>query len=62
VTKPFVMTELLARLRAKLRRQQRIAAPGQPARPVIGHWQVDLASYRITAASSRTTRPAPATC
>ena len=48
VTKPFVMGELLARLRAKLRRHQGSAAPGQPARPVIGHWQVDLAAYRIT--------------
>ena len=44
VTKPFVMGELLARLRAKLRRHQGSAAPGQPARPVIGHWQVDLAA------------------
>jgi two-component system KDP operon response regulator KdpE len=48
LTKPFVMTELLARLRAKLRRQQRNAAPGQPSRPVIGHWQVDLAAYQVT--------------
>ena len=52
VTKPFVMTELLARLRAKLRRQQRNAAPGQPSRPVIGHWQVDLTAHRVTRADA----------
>jgi two-component system, OmpR family, KDP operon response regulator KdpE len=48
VTKPFVMGELLARLRAKLRRHESNAAPGQPSRPVIGHWQVDLSSYRVS--------------
>ena len=48
VTKPFVMGELLARLRAKLRRQQGDLALSQPCTAVIGRWQVDLASYRIT--------------
>jgi two-component system KDP operon response regulator KdpE len=48
VTKPFVMGELLARLRAKLRRHQGSAALGQPSRAVIGHWQIDLASHRVT--------------
>jgi two-component system KDP operon response regulator KdpE len=48
VTKPFVMGELLARLRAKLRRHEGSAAPGQPDRTVIGHWQVDPASHRVT--------------
>jgi two-component system, OmpR family, KDP operon response regulator KdpE len=47
VTKPFVMGELLARLRAKLRRREGGAVPGQPAPAVIGRWQVDLASHRI---------------
>jgi two-component system, OmpR family, KDP operon response regulator KdpE len=47
VTKPFVMGELLARLRAKLRRQQGSAAQ-EPSRPVIGRWQVDLASHRVS--------------
>jgi two-component system KDP operon response regulator KdpE len=48
VTKPFVMGELLARLRAKLRRREGSAAPGQPSRAVIGRWQVDLAAHRVT--------------
>ena len=47
VTKPFVMGELLARLRAKLRRHEG-AVLGQPSRAVIGRWQVDPAAYRIT--------------
>jgi two-component system, OmpR family, KDP operon response regulator KdpE len=48
VTKPFVMGELLARLRAKLRRHESNATLGQPSRPVVGHWQVDLSSYRVS--------------
>ena len=47
VTKPFVMGELLARLRAKLRRREGGVILGQPTSAVIGRWQVDLASYRI---------------
>jgi two-component system KDP operon response regulator KdpE len=47
VTKPFVMGELLARLRAKLRRREGGVISGQPAPAVIGRWQVDLAGYRI---------------
>jgi two-component system KDP operon response regulator KdpE len=47
VTKPFVMGELLARLRAKLRRREGGAIPGQPTSAVIGRWQVDLASHQI---------------
>jgi two-component system KDP operon response regulator KdpE len=47
VTKPFVMGELLARLRAKLRRREGGVIPGQPTSAVIGRWQVDLSSYRI---------------
>ena len=43
-----VLVELLAWLRAKLRRREANAAPGQPSRAVIGHWQVDPASYRVT--------------
>ena len=62
VTKPFVMGELLARLRAKLRRQQGSAAPGHPTCPVIGHWQVDLAAYQVTPqdAAPGSERPGPA--
>ena len=47
VTKPFEMGELLARLRAKLRRQEGNVVVGEPPRAVIGRWQVDLTSYRI---------------
>ena len=47
VTKPFVMGELLARLRAKLRRREGGVIVDRPAPAVIGRWQVDLASYRI---------------
>jgi two-component system, OmpR family, KDP operon response regulator KdpE len=48
VTKPFEMGELLARLRAALRRDEGHVTHGEPHRVVIGRWQVDLASYRIT--------------
>ena len=47
VTKPFVMGELLARLRAKLRRREGGVILDRPAPAVIGRWQVDLAGYRI---------------
>jgi two-component system KDP operon response regulator KdpE len=47
VTKPFVMGELLARLRAKLRRREGGVILDRPIPAVIGRWQVDLASYRI---------------
>lgn len=46
VTKPFGMDELLARLRAALRR--RAPASAEQAAVVIGDWTVDLASHRIT--------------
>src|SRR5579862_7877801 len=46
VTKPFAMGELLARLRAALRRDEGEAA--RPALVTIGRWQVDLASHRVT--------------
>jgi two-component system KDP operon response regulator KdpE len=45
VTKPFSMEELLARLRAALRRD----GPAQPARPVtIGSCTIDLAAHLAT--------------
>jgi two-component system, OmpR family, KDP operon response regulator KdpE len=45
VTKPFDMSELLARLRAALRR-----ASGEPADPVVttAHFTVDLAARQVT--------------
>ncbi len=48
VTKPFAMGELLARLRAVMRRDGCNAAHGQFHRVVIGRWQVDLAAHRVT--------------
>jgi two-component system, OmpR family, KDP operon response regulator KdpE len=54
VTKPFAMGELLARLRATLRRHEgNVIHPPQPAQQVvIGRWQVDLASYQVTQVDS----------
>jgi two-component system, OmpR family, KDP operon response regulator KdpE len=54
VTKPFVMGELLARLRAVLRRGETTLTHSQPQRMVIGRWQVDLAAHRITRANAAT--------
>ena len=48
VTKPFEMSELLARLRAAVRRYEGTMIVGRPSRVIIGRWRVDLASYRIT--------------
>ena len=47
VTKPFAMAELLARLRAALRRCGN-AAPCQPPQPIIGRWRVDLTMHQVT--------------
>jgi two-component system KDP operon response regulator KdpE len=52
VTRPFVMGELLARLRAALRRAQGDVVRGQPSQAVIGHWQVDLTAHRVTRADT----------
>jgi two-component system KDP operon response regulator KdpE len=48
VTKPFAMAELLARLRAALRRDEGDVANEQPRQVVIGHWQVDLVAHLVT--------------
>jgi two-component system, OmpR family, KDP operon response regulator KdpE len=52
VTKPFVMDELLARLRAVLRRAQGNVVRGQSSQVVIGRWQVDLTAHRVTGADA----------
>lgn len=44
VTKPFSLRELLARIKAVLRRQQTFAVP-TPSRLRIGHLEVDFSSY-----------------
>ena len=60
VTKPFAMAELLARLRAALRRNEGELAQGQPRQVRIGHWTVDLLSHQVTAAAVGPAWPAPA--
>jgi two-component system, OmpR family, KDP operon response regulator KdpE len=57
LTTPFVMGELLARLRAVLRRGHASPAQSQPQRALIGRWQIDPAAHRITRATA-TTHPA----
>jgi two-component system, OmpR family, KDP operon response regulator KdpE len=54
VTKPFAMAELLARLRAALRRDEGELAQDQPRQVTIGHWTVDLLSHQVTAAAAGT--------
>jgi two-component system KDP operon response regulator KdpE len=52
VTKPFGMGELLARLRAALRRDEGNVVRGLNSRVVIGRWQVDLAAHEVTCAGA----------
>jgi two-component system, OmpR family, KDP operon response regulator KdpE len=56
VTKPFAMGELLARLRAALRRDEVEADQSRPHQATIGHWLVNLTAHRVT----RTIDPSPA--
>ena len=51
VTKPFSMAELLARLRAVLRRDE--AQPPGPTLAVVGHCVVDLAAHTVTRRPAR---------
>jgi two-component system, OmpR family, KDP operon response regulator KdpE len=55
VTKPFAMAELLARLRAALRRDEGEANLGRPHQATIGRWLVNLTSHQVT----RVTDPSP---
>jgi two-component system KDP operon response regulator KdpE len=48
VTKPFAMAELLARLRAALRRDE--ANQVQPRQVLIGRWLIDLTAHQVRAA------------
>jgi len=52
VTKPFAIDELLARLRAALRRDKGHVTHGQPPPVVIGRWRVDLGSHQVTRADA----------
>ena len=51
VTKPFAMAELLARLRAALRRDEGEANLGRPHQATIGRWLVNLTSHQVTRAA-----------
>ena len=62
VTKPFAMAELLARLRAVLRRDDGEGGPGRVRQATIGQWQVDLAAHQVrraTAGEEETLRLTP---
>src|SRR5271166_5095819 len=59
VTKPFAMAELLARLRAVLRRDEREATHNQPRQAVIGQWLVDLTAHQVSRASPSPGAAAP---
>ena len=52
VTKPFAMAELLARLRAVLRRDEREANHNQPRQAVVGQWLVDLTAHQVSRAAA----------
>ena len=53
VTKPFAMAELLARLRAVLRRDEGEASPSQPRQADrIGQWLVDLTAHQVRRAAA----------
>lgn len=56
MTKPIAMDELLARLRAALRRYRGDVVQARPL-AAIGRWQVDLAARQVTCFD--TTEPAP---
>ena len=47
VTKPFAMAELLARLRAALRRDDGATGSVRGGQFMIGHWLVDLGAHQV---------------
>jgi two-component system, OmpR family, KDP operon response regulator KdpE len=47
VTKPFAMAELLARLRAVLRRDEGGVSQDRPRQVTIGKWLVDLTAHQV---------------
>jgi two-component system, OmpR family, KDP operon response regulator KdpE len=57
VTKPFAMAELLARLRAALRRDEAELSQEQPGPVTIGHWLIDLGAHLVTRASGSSVSP-----
>jgi len=57
VTKPFAMGELLARLRAALRRDE-VSGGGAGAVATIGRWAIDLSAHTIRPSEDVRTDPA----
>jgi two-component system KDP operon response regulator KdpE len=57
VTKPFAMAELLARLRAALRRDEGETGAGRPAQATIGRWLVNLGTHQVTRAAGSSPDP-----
>ena len=55
VTKPFAMGELLARLRAALRRDE-VSGGGAGAVATIGRWAIDLSAHTVRPSDVRTDR------
>jgi two-component system, OmpR family, KDP operon response regulator KdpE len=55
VTKPFAMAELLARLRAALRRDE-TSAQQAPAFAAVGRWTIDLAAHAVTSGTGTEAR------
>jgi two-component system, OmpR family, KDP operon response regulator KdpE len=53
VTKPFAMAELLARLRAALRRDE-ATSQAAPTVATIGRWTIDLTAYTVYQSDVRT--------
>jgi len=51
VTKPFAMDELLARLRAALRRDEAAAPHNQPV-ATVGRWAIDLGAHSVQRSES----------
>jgi len=52
VTKPFAMAELLARLRAVLRRDDSEPGQGRRCEARIGQWVIDLTAYQVRRAAA----------
>ena len=55
VTKPFAMAELLARLRAALRRDEAEVGRDQPRQATVGRWLVDLTAHQVRRATCTVT-------
>jgi two-component system KDP operon response regulator KdpE len=61
VTKPFAMAELLARLRAALRRDEGELGRDRPHQITIGHWLVDLTAHQVRRPPAGDSTPAQGT-